>query len=88
MTTREPMPRLHAVSDVAEMFGRAPRTIRNWIARGLLTPIKVGNAVFIPQDQIDALLMPGPVVKNRANCGCNTHCNIKDEHRHSKSTPQ
>jgi len=88
MTISEQTPRLHAVFDMAEMFGRAPRTIRSWIARGLLTPIKVGNAVFIPQNQIDALLLPGPAVKNRASCGCNTHCNIKDQERHSKSTLQ
>lgn len=88
MTIPEPMPRLHAVSEVAEMFGRAPRTIRSWIARGLLAPIKVGNAVFIPQDQIDALLMPGPGAESRGTCGCNTHRNIKDKHRHSKSMPQ
>lgn len=88
MTIPEPLPRLYAVSDLAEMFGRAPRTIRSWIARGLLAPIKVGNAVFIPQDQIDALLLPGPAVKDRAAGGCNTHRNIKDKHRHSKSMPQ
>lgn len=88
MTKSPLLPRLHAVSDVAEMFGRAPRTIRSWIARGLLAPIKVGNAVFIPQDQIDALLMPGPGAESRGTCGCNTHCNIKDKHRRSKSTLQ
>jgi uncharacterized protein YjcR len=45
-----------SVADLAEMFGRAPRTIRSWIARGIFQPIKVGNAVFIPQEQVDALL--------------------------------
>ena len=88
MTKPFQLPRLHAVSDVAEMFGRAPRTIRSWIARGLLTPIKVGNAVFIPQDQIDALLLPGPGAERRGTCGCNTHRIIKNKHRHSKSTLQ
>lgn len=88
MTIREQMPRLHAVSDVAEMFGRAPRTIRSWIARGLLTPIKVGNAVFIPQDQIDALLMQAPAAEDRASGVCGVHSNINDHGRHSKSILQ
>jgi hypothetical protein len=51
-----PLPRMFSMAEVATMFGRAPRTIRSWIARGLLKPIKVGNAVFIPQAQIDALM--------------------------------
>jgi excisionase family DNA binding protein len=47
---------MRSVAEVAEMFGRAPRTIRTWIARGLVRPIKVGGAVFIPQSEVDALL--------------------------------
>ena len=53
--TRE-LPRMLSVVDVAEIFGRAPRTVRSWIARDIFQPIKVGNAVFIPQEQVDALL--------------------------------
>lgn len=88
MTKSPLLPRLHAVSDVAEMFGRAPRTIRSWIARGLLAPIKVGNAVFIPQDQIDALLTRGQADKDRAPGACGAHSNISDQGRHSKSILQ
>lgn len=51
-----PLPRMFSMAEVATMFGRAPRTICSWIARGLLKPIKIGNAVFIPQAQIDALM--------------------------------
>jgi len=47
---------MRSVAEVAEMFGRAPRTIRSWLARGLMRPIKVGRAVFIPQSEVDALL--------------------------------
>ena len=50
------LPRLLSVAQVGEIFGRAPRTIRDWIERGLLKPIKVGNSVFIPWEQVDALL--------------------------------
>jgi excisionase family DNA binding protein len=50
------LPRMYPIAEVAEMFGRAPRTIRNWIAHGRLQSIKIGNAVFVPQSQIDTLL--------------------------------
>ena len=52
------LPRMLSIAEIAEMFGRAPRTIRSWIERGLLEPVKVGNSVFIPQVQIDVLLLP------------------------------
>ena len=50
------LPRMYSMTDIATMFDRAPRTIRSWISRGLLRPIKVGHAVFIPSAQIDTLL--------------------------------
>ena len=48
-------PRFYSMAEVAEMFGRKPRTIRHWIALGLLKRTKVGNAVFIAEHEIDAL---------------------------------
>ena len=51
------LPRMLSIADVADIFGRAPRTIRSWITRGIFEPIKVGNAVFIPQEQVDAMLI-------------------------------
>src|ERR1035437_9493865 len=50
------LPRMFPIAEIAEMFGRAPRQIRSWIADGRLQVVKVGNAVFIPQAQIDTLL--------------------------------
>ena len=44
------------IAQVAEAFGRAPRTVRSWIEKGLLEREKVGNAVFIREDQIEAML--------------------------------
>jgi len=46
------LPKLHSVSEVAEMFGRQPRTIRSWMDAGLLPRVKVGNAVFIPAEAL------------------------------------
>lgn len=53
---RRELPRMLSIADVAEMFGRSPRTIRSWIARDIFDPIKVGNAVFIPETQVTLLL--------------------------------
>lgn len=53
--TRE-LPQLLTVAEFGDVFGRSPRTIRSWIARGLIRRVKVGNSVFIPITEIDALL--------------------------------
>lgn len=50
------LPRLLSVAEVAEIFGRAPRTIRSWIARGLLKPVKVGHSVFITMKEVEELI--------------------------------
>jgi hypothetical protein len=49
-------PRYFSGAEVAEMFGRKPRTIRHWIATGRLKAFKVGNAVFVTEAQIRALM--------------------------------
>lgn len=49
-------PRMCTVRETADIFGRAPRTIRSWVRRGIFTPVKVGNSVFIPWLQIEAVL--------------------------------
>jgi excisionase family DNA binding protein len=60
------LPRMLSTAQVAEIFGRTDRTIRDWIARGLLKPIKVGNSVFIPWAQVDALLSNPKPSKSRS----------------------
>jgi hypothetical protein len=45
-----------SVRDMAGIFGREPRTIRSWVACGLLQPVKADSAVFIPGEQAEALL--------------------------------
>jgi Helix-turn-helix domain len=47
------------VAEVAASFGVRPRTVRSWIEKGLLEREKVGNAVFIRADQIEAMLSRG-----------------------------
>ena len=52
----EALPRRFRIGQVAEAFGCAPRTVRSWIEKGLLEREKVGNAVFIREDQIEAMV--------------------------------
>lgn len=56
-----PTRQVFSIAEVAELFGRRPRTIRSWIARGLLRPVRVGRSVFIPGVQVDALLTGLPI---------------------------
>jgi excisionase family DNA binding protein len=46
----------YRIAEVAEAYGVTPRTVRSWIAKGLLEREKVGNSVFIRADQIEAML--------------------------------
>jgi excisionase family DNA binding protein len=45
MTTRE----------VAALFARSPRTIRNWVRAGHLHPVRIGGAVFFRPEEVEAL---------------------------------
>ena len=66
---RHTLPQMLSVAEVAEIFGRAPRTIRSWIARGLFQPVKVGHAVFIPETQIGTMLTASQPVSSDCD-GC------------------
>ncbi len=50
------MPALLSAAQVARIFGRSERTIRNWVRAGHLRPVRVGRAVFFRADDIHALL--------------------------------
>ena len=49
------IPPLLSAAEVGAIFNREPRTIREWIARGVLIRVKVGNSVFIPWSQVAAI---------------------------------
>jgi excisionase family DNA binding protein len=46
MTTRE----------VAALFRRTDRTIRSWVARGLLEPVRIGRTVYFRRSDIEKIL--------------------------------
>lgn len=62
-----PAQQMLSTSEVAELFGRSPRTIRDWIARGLLRPVRVGRSVFILKAHVDALLTGSRVTEHDPN---------------------
>ena len=41
---------------LAAKFGRSPRTIRRWVERGYLVPIRIGAAVFFRAEDVLRLL--------------------------------
>jgi excisionase family DNA binding protein len=49
---RGDVPEVFTIAEVAEMFGRKPRTVRGWIADGLLPHLKIGRSVFVPADAL------------------------------------
>jgi hypothetical protein len=44
-----------SLGEVADLFGVTPRTIRNWIKAGLLTPLPIPRGPYFDQAQIRAL---------------------------------
>ena len=53
------VPALLSARQVAEIFGRKERTLRNWVRAGHLRPVRVGRAVFFREADIVALLEAG-----------------------------
>jgi hypothetical protein len=53
---RSELPELMSTNDVAEMFGRHERSIRRWVRKGVLHPVRVSGSVFFPADEIRNLV--------------------------------
>jgi excisionase family DNA binding protein len=48
--------RFYSYCQVAEIFGRSPRTIRHWVKTGLLKAIRVGAARLISEAEISRVI--------------------------------
>lgn len=46
------IPRLFSVAEVELVFGRSSRTIRRWVRRSYLTPVRVGRSLFFRPDDV------------------------------------
>ena len=52
----QPLPRLLSANEVAAVFNCSERTIRNWIQRGYLRPVRVGRSLFFLEADIRELI--------------------------------
>lgn len=53
-------PVLYTVQEVAGMFRRTDRTIRNWMRAGLIRPTRLGRSVFFAGSEIERLTSCAP----------------------------
>ena len=74
MSAMHQLPQMLSIGEVAEIFSRSPRTIRDWVTRGLLQPVRVGRSVFIPKAQVDALLRGLPTVEYNPDTASDQTC--------------
>ena len=51
------LPILLSTAEIAERFGRSARTIRRWVRRGYLVPVRVGGAVFFRAEDVRQLIV-------------------------------
>jgi len=49
-------PRLMTRAQVAALFQREPRTISEWARKGLLRPIRIGQAIYFQREDIERIL--------------------------------
>lgn len=57
--TSPAMPVLLSAAEVARIFNRSARAIRDWDRRGHLRPVRIGRSKFYRADDIAALLETG-----------------------------
>lgn len=60
-----PIGRPLSLREVAALFGRTPRTIRNWIRAGLLTPLPIPRGPYFDREQIRALCEQQSALRRR-----------------------
>jgi hypothetical protein len=59
-----PAGRLYSTAQVGRLFRRSTRTIRTWVTRDYLRPVRMGRAVFFSQTELDRCLNNHPQVEN------------------------
>jgi excisionase family DNA binding protein len=66
---REELPDLLTAAEVAEIFRRSDRTIREWIRKGWLRQVKIGRSVFYLAEDVRRLVASGLSDALRAHTG-------------------
>lgn len=64
-STRDPVQSrpLQTVRQTAQRIGASERSVRRWIAAGQLPVIRLGRAVRIDPDRVDAILAAGGLLR-------------------------
>jgi excisionase family DNA binding protein len=47
---------LMTVKEVARLFRRSERTIREWVRKGRLKPVRIGRSVYFLRSEVERLL--------------------------------
>ena len=50
------LPTMLSTAEIAAAFGRSPRTIRRWVERRYLVPVRIGGAVFFRVEDVRRLI--------------------------------
>ena len=51
-----PLPKLLTAAEVAAVFRRSERALRDWVRRGYLAPLRVGRSLYFHEGEVRALL--------------------------------
>ncbi|WP_145145253.1 helix-turn-helix domain-containing protein, partial [Roseomonas gilardii] len=49
-------PKLLTAAEVAAVFRRSERALRDWVRRGYLVPVRVGRSLYFREEEVRALL--------------------------------
>jgi hypothetical protein len=52
------LPRMLSIVEVAQVFGRQPRTVRWWIASGRIAVVRIGRTPFVSEAELRRLTEP------------------------------
>ncbi|GEM_PF-5253084 len=53
------LPRLYTVQEAASFFARTARTLRTWVGRGHLHPVRIGRSVFVTEAELLRVINAG-----------------------------
>lgn len=62
-------PTMLSTAEIAAAFGRSPRSMRRWVERGYLVPVRIGGAVFFRVEDVRRLIsdrMVETILKQKA----------------------
>ena len=58
---KEKVPKLVTIQEAAAVLTLSPWTIRNWIAKGTVSHIRLGRRIAVPLSEVERLVREGTV---------------------------